>query len=103
MNQVNPEEASYLVALLTPTAKKERTIDDVKIGDRFYYNKHLFKVSKIILNPKAGEPIRDMWGGQVWSEHYAELLAIDLDSLELGTWTIQRRDYKLDKNIIFLE
>ena len=46
---------------------------DIKVGDKFYFPHYVFpynevnEVIEVNIDPKAGEDVRDMFGGVVWS------------------------------------
>ena len=84
-----------------------RTINDIKVGDKFCFVSHCeeydesYEVTGIKLNPKGGTPIRDMWGGIVWGEPMYHIEYRNLDSGKKGYLAVQSGESDLDGWITF--
>lgn len=62
-----------ILGLFFQKVKAMATIKDIKVGDKYFFTNHaeefkkLYEITSIEVNNNAGEPIRDMFGGVVWS------------------------------------
>jgi hypothetical protein len=82
--------------------KKALRLKDIKVGmtychpDYVYPHNELMTVTGIKYNENAGRPIKDMWGGEVWAEPFAEVDAIGTITGEKGGFSVQSEDSDLD-------
>ena len=82
--------------------KKTLKLQDIKVGmtychpDHVYPHNELMTVTGIKYNKNAGRPVKDMWGGVVWSEPFAEVEAVGTITGEKSGFTVQSEDSKLD-------
>ena len=82
--------------------KKALKLQDIKVGmtychpDHVYPHNELMTVTGIKYNENAGRPVKDMWGGVVWAEPFAEVEAVGTITGEKSGFTVQSKDSKLD-------
>ena len=82
--------------------KKALKLQDIKVGmtychpDNVYPHNELMTVTGIKYNENAGRPVKDMWGGVVWAEPFAEVEAVGTITGEKSGFTVQSKDSKLD-------
>jgi len=82
--------------------KKVLRLKDIKVGmtychpDHVYPHNELMTVTGIKYNENAGRPVKDMWGGVVWSEPFAEVEAVGTITGEKSGFTVQSEDSELD-------
>lgn len=82
--------------------KKTMRLKDIKVGmtychpENVYPHNELMKVTGIKYNRNAGAPVKDMWGGTVWSEPFADVEAVGTITGEKSGFTVQSEDSKLD-------
>lgn len=82
--------------------KKALKLQDIKVGmtychpDHVYPHNELMTVTGIKYNENAGRPVKDMWGGVVWSEPFAEVEAVGTITGEKSGFTVQSKDSELD-------
>lgn len=74
------------------------TRKDIKVGMLFYYTnpKELFRIVDIVTNPRAGEPVKDMWGGVVWQEPAYTIKGISLLTGKETGFAVQSESSSLD-------
>ena len=80
--------------------KNDITIKDVCRGTLFYQAPRgdLMEVVDIEYNKKAGQPIKDQWGGTVWEEPFASIKARNTVTGKISDYTVQSQDSVLNKN-----
>ena len=82
--------------------KKTMRLKDIKVGmtychpENVYPHNELMKVTGIKYNRNAGAPVKDMWGGTVWSEPFADVEAVGTITGEKSGFTVQSEDSDLD-------
>ena len=82
--------------------KKALKLQDIKVGmtychpDHVYPHNELMTVTGIKYNENAGRPVKDMWGGVVWAEPFAEVDAVGTITGEKGGFSVQSKDSDLD-------
>lgn len=89
--------------------EKKITIKDVKIGmlicDPAYVSpdNEIQEIIDIEYNPKAGEPVKDMFGGVVWSEPFATIKTVGKTTGKRRGYTVQSVDSELQDWITFIK
>jgi hypothetical protein len=89
--------------------EKKITIKDVKIGmlicDPAYVSpdNEIQEIIDIEYNPKAGEPVKDMFGGVVWSEPFATIKTVGKTTGKRRGYTVQSADSELQDWITFIK
>jgi len=89
--------------------KKVITIKDIKKGTQFCEpsakspRNEIMTVVDIKYNPRAGEPVKDMWGGVVWSEPLATVYAVGEITKERRGYSVQSEDYNLADWLTFID
>ena len=88
---------------------KKITIKDIKRGMLLcepgcvYPKNEVQEVVDIKYNPRAGAPVKDMWGGVVWSEPFAEIIAVGKITGERRGYSVQSQDSELQDWIHFID
>lgn len=68
---------------------------DIKVGDKFYFSHYVFpynevnEVIEVKIDPKAGEDVRDMFGGVVWSVPKYTIRYRGTNTQKTGGYTFQ--------------
>lgn len=89
--------------------KKEITIKDVCRGTLFFQKEYvaphnaLMEVVDIEYNKKAGQPIKDQWGGTVWEEPFATIKARNSITGEVSGYTVQSENSVLSDWLTFVK
>ena len=89
--------------------KKVITIKDIKKGTQFCEpsakspRNEIMTVVDIKYNPRVGEPVKDMWGGAVWSEPLATVYAVGEITKERRGYSVQSEDYNLADWLTFID
>lgn len=89
--------------------EKKITIKDVKIGmlicDPAYVSpdNEIQEIIDIEYNPKAGEPVKDMFGGVVWSEPFATIKTVGKTTGKRRGYSVQSADSELQDWITFIK
>ena len=89
--------------------KKIITIKDVKRGmllcepSCVYPKNEVQEVVDIKYNPRAGAPVKDMWGGVVWSEPFAQIITVGKTTGERRGYSVQSQDSELQDWIHFID
>ena len=88
--------------------EKKITIKDIKRGMLIcepgcvYPHNEVQEIIDIKYNPRAGEPVKDMWGGTVWSEPFAEIITVGKITGERTGYSVQSEDSDLSSWINFI-
>lgn len=88
---------------------KKVTIKDIKRGmlicnpECVYPHNEVKEIIDIKYNPRAGEPVKDMWGGTVWDEPFAEIIAVGKITGERTGYSVQTEDSDLSSWITFIK
>lgn len=85
--------------------KKNITIKDICRGTLFFDAPRgdLMEVVDIEYNKKAGQPIKDQWGGVVWEEPFASIKARNTVTGKTSGYTVQSQDSKLNDWLTFVK
>ena len=85
------------------------TIKNVKVGTKFCQpelvspHNEMMTVIDIKVNPDAGEPCKDMWGGTVWNKPKYTIVAIGSITHTEHTFCVQSDDSELQDWLTFIE
>lgn len=88
---------------------KKVTIKDIKRGmlicnpECVYPHNEVKEIIDIKYNPRAGEPVKDMWGGTVWAEPFAEIITVGKITGERTGYSVQTEDSDLSDWITFIK
>lgn len=83
------------------------TIKDIKVGTTFCQpelvspHNQMMTVVDIEYNKDGGKPVYDMWGGKVWEEPFATILAKGALTGEISRYTVQSRNSDLSSWLTF--
>lgn len=83
------------------------TIKDIKVGTTYCQpelvspHNQMMTVVDIVYNEDGGKPVYDMWGGKVWEEPFATILAKGELTGEIKGYTVQSRNSDLSSWLTF--
>lgn len=83
------------------------TIQNISVGTKFcqpelvHPHNQMMTVTGIKYNRNAGRPVRDMWGGEVWSEPFATIEAVGSITGEKKGYAVQSEDSDLSGWLTF--
>lgn len=85
--------------------EKSITIKDVCRGTLFFEAPRgdLMEVVDIEYNKKAGQPVKDQWGGVVWEEPFASIKARNTITGKVSGYAVQSQDSKLNDWLTFVK
>ncbi len=85
------------------------TIKNICIGTKFcqpelvHPHNEMMTVTGINYNKNAGAPVKDMWGGTVWAEPFATIMAVGSITGKSKGYTVQSDDADLSGWLTFIE
>jgi hypothetical protein len=83
------------------------TIQNISVGTKFcqpeliHPHNQMMTVTGIKYNRNAGRPVRDMWGGEVWSEPFATIEAVGSITGVKKSYAVQSEDSDLSDWLTF--